>query len=1068
MALAIGLAAVNIMILVKLHRQFNFTLFVNLVINGDSMLDSGTLDKFKNPGAELRGKPFWSWNGKLDKAELLRQIEVMKDMGFGGFFMHSRSGLETEYLGREWFDLINACADEAGKFGMEAWLYDEDRWPSGSVGGLATKESKYRMKYLRCSVYKAGEYKWDNDAVAVFTCELDGLSYTDCRRAKSGDEIKAAKAGSVLAFTIEEMKCGSFYNGQTYLDTMNAEAVEHFVELTHEKYREHCGDKFGKSIKGMFTDEPHRGMIMSRVYDGHDPEWVVPYTPGFFDKFQEAFGYDLVENLPELFLWKDGHKVSQVKWHYVEMTERLFLDNFARITHKWCRDNDLLLTGHILHEDTLSAQTIPCGSVMRYYEYMDCPGVDVLTETNRNYWIVKQLTSAARQLGKTWLLSELYGCSGWQMTLQNYKETGDWQSLFGINLRCPHLSWYTMKGQAKRDYPASILHQSGWYKEFEAVETYYSRLQLMLMQGEAACEVLIVNPVESAWCQIYPGWCEGFKGVDKDIQNLEMANANLFLWLSGAQIDFDYGDEDMMTRLASVEKCGGRAVLKVGKASYTTVVVPPMTTIRSTTLDLLTKFRAAGGNVIFAGEPAFYVDATASAKAAILASNCITTEFEKTALTAYIKESADNFVEVIDSRSGNSVDEIFCQVRCCDDAVVLVAMNVSTKNSYKGVKIRIKGSGQPQIWDCRSGKRYAVEFEKNGEFLEVVTDFDPAREFVLVVSSKTDAGLKVKKVCSCGAKQAVSGEFEYSLSEPNICVLDAARFKIANNEWQPRTEVLRIDRQIRQHLGLEKRGGQMVQPWCRGKATGNNADVALEFGFNIKDMPKKDIVMVVEEPEKFKIFVNDKPLPQIKLPDFWLDICFSKLIVPCGLLREGKNTIRLETCYDNDGNIETVYLLGDFGVETDGIESTLTTLPKKLTIGDITPQGLPFYSGNVRYKLDGAALKGLTSESCIEMTNISASCVKLVDGKGNEKLMVFKPYICCMKGLDISSGLSIELVMTRRNTFGPLHLDRPDGDDFLGFRKWYGPDEFETQGSLWCDKYNLIPQGLLSEPIINN
>src|SRR5690625_4665748 len=87
---------------------------------------------YLEPTNEYRGKPFWSWNGKLEKDELLRQIHVFKEMGFGGFFMHSRTGLATEYLGDEWFDLINVCAEEAEKLGMEAWLYDEDRWPSGT------------------------------------------------------------------------------------------------------------------------------------------------------------------------------------------------------------------------------------------------------------------------------------------------------------------------------------------------------------------------------------------------------------------------------------------------------------------------------------------------------------------------------------------------------------------------------------------------------------------------------------------------------------------------------------------------------------------------------------------------------------------------------------------------------------------------------------------------------------------------------------------------------------------------------------------------------------------------
>ena len=39
---------------------------------------------FATPGAEWRGKPFWSWNGELREEELTRQVEVMKEMGLGG------------------------------------------------------------------------------------------------------------------------------------------------------------------------------------------------------------------------------------------------------------------------------------------------------------------------------------------------------------------------------------------------------------------------------------------------------------------------------------------------------------------------------------------------------------------------------------------------------------------------------------------------------------------------------------------------------------------------------------------------------------------------------------------------------------------------------------------------------------------------------------------------------------------------------------------------------------------------------------------------------------------------
>jgi hypothetical protein len=104
---------------------------------------------FKNPTAEYRGAPFWAWNSKLEKQELARQIDIFKQMGFGGFNMHVRQGLETPYLGEGYMDAIRFCAEKAQKEGMTAWLYDEDRWPSGVAGGFVTKNPEYRQKFIK-------------------------------------------------------------------------------------------------------------------------------------------------------------------------------------------------------------------------------------------------------------------------------------------------------------------------------------------------------------------------------------------------------------------------------------------------------------------------------------------------------------------------------------------------------------------------------------------------------------------------------------------------------------------------------------------------------------------------------------------------------------------------------------------------------------------------------------------------------------------------------------------------------------------------------------------------------
>ncbi len=49
--------------------------------------------------------PFWSWNEKLGIKETQKQVKIMSDAGMGGFFMHARGGLQTEYMSDEWFDI---------------------------------------------------------------------------------------------------------------------------------------------------------------------------------------------------------------------------------------------------------------------------------------------------------------------------------------------------------------------------------------------------------------------------------------------------------------------------------------------------------------------------------------------------------------------------------------------------------------------------------------------------------------------------------------------------------------------------------------------------------------------------------------------------------------------------------------------------------------------------------------------------------------------------------------------------------------------------------------------------
>ena len=148
----------------------------------------------------------------------------------------------------------------------------------------------------------------------------------------------------------------------------------------------------------------------------------------------------------------------------MELARELFLKNYMKIYADRCHRYGWEFTGHLLHEDSLSSQTCMLGSLMIGYEYMDIPRIDLLGEQNDCWWIGKQLSSVAHQLDKKKMLTELFGCTGWQMKFQNYKEIGDWQAMMGINLFCPHLSWYTMEGRRIAGLSSWYFYQSAWYK----------------------------------------------------------------------------------------------------------------------------------------------------------------------------------------------------------------------------------------------------------------------------------------------------------------------------------------------------------------------------------------------------------------------------------------------------------------------------------------------------------------------------------------------------------------------------------------------------------------------------
>ena len=182
--------------------------------------------------------------------------------------------------------------------------------------------------------------------------------------------------------------------------------------------------------------------------------------------------------------------------------------------------------------------------------------------------------------------------------------------------------------------------------------------------------------------------------------------------------------------------------------------------------------------------------------------------------------------------------------------------------------------------------------------------------------------------------------------------------------------------------------------------------------------------------------------------------------LPEGALITGDNALELSVAFSEDKNIEAVYLIGDFGVRIDGTSRTLVGLPDKLAVGDVTSQGLPFYSGSIRYKVPVTHRSGGGEHVFIQLPNFEGACAKVSSEKRDSRLIAWQPYEAEITADARDGGvIFVDVVLTRRNTFGPLHLVPKRSDA-------YGPGHWITGGPQWSDEYQLWEAGLLAAPIL--
>ncbi len=968
------------------------------------------IDEIRSLAPEYASIPFWSWNDKLEEEELRRQIRDMKSLGMKGFFMHARGGLLTEYMSDEWFDCINACMDEAEKLGMEAWAYDENGWPSGFAGGVLLKDKKNHALAIE---YRFGSFPvMDDDIISVYIKNEDE-SFTRVTEDCGAEEYL------ILCKRYDE----------SYVDTLNPDIADQFIAATHEEYKRRIpADKFGegKPMPGFFTDEP-------QYY-----RWGNTYSNTLPEQFEKAYGYSIFDKLPAIFFNFEG--ADKFRFDYYYLIHKLFINNFIKKLYEWCEKNGVCLTGHAVEETTLDSQLMCTGSVMPFYEYETIPGVDYLGRQVLDDLSFKQLGSACAQLGKKKAISEMFACCGWAVSPTELKKVAEVQYASGINMMCQHLYPYSERGQRKTDYPLHYSDHNPWARDMREFNDYFTNLGATLSRGVEYAPVLVIHPSHGAFCK--------YRKSTYSLGEIETKLFEMSRLLGDNQVPYHYGDEWMMERMAEVKN----GKIKVGLCEYEAIVVPFTYSLDTNTVKLLRQFMDEGGKVwLYDGVPP-YVDGEAAGDKL---------DFLRSTAT---QEDIFAYRDAVVTENGENIVGLRKMTRLTDGGKIIYLTNTG-KATHCPVKVSLQGGSWAEL-DVATLEVKPVAQRATEDGVDVYLTFEDGESHVLL--EQDFAAYSLMPIPALPTEFIPIPEKVRLAAKPeNIMTLDMPAYSFDGVNYE---EPLYI-------MGVRD---MLLRMRHEGK-------VYLKFTVSCETAPRE--LKLVAEPMYTAITVNGTPVTPNG--DWWFDRSFTVLDV-AEQMKAGENEIVVEVnhhqsdyvyyvlyggvsealrnCIVFDTEIESMYLVGDFGLKLDGdvtegeSETTLfdgrfvmTDTPETVSSRDTVTDLFPFFGGAMELEFDYDYADGKSSMLKLDGRYATAE----VTAGGVTKKIMWKNTVdlsdCLTEG---KNTIRVKLTCAMRNTMGPHHY-KEDELLLVGRQMWTFENEWNgRECPVYKRRYSFVKFGM--------
>jgi len=558
-----------------------------------------TLPKVREPGAIL--KIIHNWPPAAQDQDKL--ITHLVHQGFSGVVCNVSF---KDYLeSTEAWNSFHRAVDRAHQSGMELWLYDEAGYPSGTAGHLVltnhpeweaeglltdwkmTDGQQITLKMPPGKIMLAAAYPWIKD-------HLDLSKKADLSATVANGQLTWKPDNGkwiVVVVTRSHLYEGThaelnLAEKRPYLNLMQAEPTERFIDVTHQRYFDRLGSDFKGKFVSTFTDEPSLMSVFLRPM----PYRPLPWSPGFSKSFKSKHGY-AIEPLIPLLLVNGGEKTGKVRYDFWQTVGQLTADNYFGQIRSWCDKHDIYSGGHLLLEEGGTAQVGLYGDFFSCTRRLSAPGIDCLTSIPAEVpWQVARQASSAADLnggGVPVMCETSDHC-------QHYRPAGDKTPI-------RYITEAEIRGTCNKLMAGGVSRITSYYSYDKLDDAALQRINhgvasvcSRMRGGIQSADIALLYPVESLWPAFVPS--RHWAGDAAEAQAIEYVYHEAANSLYKGTLDFTVIDSRSIAE-STIQK----DTLRHGKLAWKVIVLPRANTLPIAAWEKLARWVKKGGVVIALG-----------------------------------------------------------------------------------------------------------------------------------------------------------------------------------------------------------------------------------------------------------------------------------------------------------------------------------------------------------------------------------------------------------------------------------------------------------------------------------